>query len=140
MSTVAATELSVNHLIDVVRQMPDKERREFRRQFKKLEDRANGGKSKATGSRSDTEDDLLTRIRINSRLPDAAHRRFNRLRRKLQDETISESELTELQGLTSRLEGMAVERLHALIELARLRGTDVKSLMKEMGLNKRRYV
>ena len=133
------TELSVKQLLDAVRQLPKRELGEFQRQFKKLEVRSNGSFQKANEKHRNTEEDLLVRIKVNSRLPEAAHRRFNLLRRKLQDEKITESELKELQELTSRLEGMAVERLYALIELARLRGTDVKSLMKELGLNTRRY-
>jgi hypothetical protein len=133
------TEISVKQLLDVVRQLPKRELNEFQRQFNQLENRSNGVSQKVNGKYRNTEEDLLIRIKINSRLPDAAHRRFNLLRRKLQDEKITETELKELQELTDRLEGMAVERLYALIELARLRGTDVESLMKELGLNKRRH-
>ncbi len=67
-------------------------------------------------------------------------RRFNQLRRKKQAETLSDSELAELQGLWSRVEWMSVERLEALIELAKLRGTDYKTLMHELGLDKKRNV
>ena len=75
-----------------------------------------------------------------TRYSSASRRRFNLLRRKLQDEKISEAELEELQGLWSRVEGMNVERLETLIELARMRKTDVKSLMSELGLNKKHNV
>ncbi len=99
-----------------------------------------GVKQKSGSNRAETESDLIARIKLNSRLPDTAQRRFNRLRRKLQDETISEPELTELQELWRQVERMNVERLKALVELARRRGTDVEKLMSEMGLNRRRNV
>lgn len=141
MPTIQVTaEMSVRQLLDAVMQLPADERMKFEREFKKLRSRSNGVKQKPPANRTDTEADLLARIKVNSSLPDAAQRRFNRLRRKFQDETISESELIEYQGLISRLEWMTVERLEALIELARKRGTDVKTLMRELGLLKKRNV
>lgn len=134
------TELSVKQLLDAVRQLPKRELGEFQRQFNKLEIGSNGILQKAKGKHRNTEEDLLVRIQVNSRLPDAAQRRFNRLRRKLQDETISEAELTELQGLTSRTEWMTVERLEALIELAKLRKTDLDTVMKDLGLNRKKRI
>lgn len=140
----ATTQLSVKQLLSAVKKLPDNERREFERRFKEWRSRANGAereaKEKIGAKHLQAEEDLLARIRLNSRLPDAAARRFNRLRRKFQDETITESELTEYQGLISRLEWMTVERLEALIELARMRGADVKTLMRELGLHKKRNV
>ncbi|MCG3159173.1 MAG: hypothetical protein JMDDDDMK_00159 [Acidobacteria bacterium] len=137
----AATQFSVKQLLSAVKQLPDDERREFERRFKEWKSGEGREASGKIGTkRFQSEEDLLARIRLNSRLPDTAARRFNRLRRKFQDETITESELTEYQELISRLEWMAVERLEALIELAQMRGADVKTLMREMGLQKKRNV
>jgi len=140
----ATTQFSVKQLLSAVKQLPDDERREFERRFKEWQNRTKGeareAKKKTGAKHFQTEEDLLARIRLNSRLPDTAARRFNRLRRKFQDETITESELTEYQGLISRLEWMTVERLEALIELARIRGTDIETLMRQLGLYKKRNV
>lgn len=138
------TQLSVQQLLGAIKQLSADEQHEFERQFKAWQSQADGAQRQA-GRRvrdksSETEEDLLARIRLNSRLPENAQRRHNRLRRKFQDETISEAELRELQGLTSRLEWMAVERLEALIELARRRGTELDTLMRELGLHKKRRV
>ncbi len=138
--TTLKRQVTAEQLLAAVKQLPEDELRKFERQFQNWQRRSNGGKQKSREKQAETEADLIARIKFNSCLPDTAQRRFNRLRHKLQDETISESELTELQGLWSRVEGMNVERLEALIELARLRGTDVKTLMSEMGLNRRRNV
>lgn len=130
-------QLTTEQLIEVVKQLPAKERRKVRQQLDEdstvVKPQRNGDRRK---TREETEADLLDRIRLNSSLPDAARHRFNRLRRKLQNETISETELTELQHLTSRAESMAVERLEALVELARLRKMNLNTLMRELGLDK----
>jgi hypothetical protein len=133
MSTVQI-ELSSEQLLAAVKQLPPEKLKEFQQQFTVWQKRNGQAGEPAT----EKETELLDRIRLNSRLPEAAHRRFQRLRRKLQEETISERELQELQGLTSRLEWMSVERLEALVELAHLRGTDLDTLMRELGLLKKR--
>jgi 5'-deoxynucleotidase YfbR-like HD superfamily hydrolase len=61
-------------------------------------------------------------------------RRFNQLRRKLQNETISEREYEELLSLWQEVERRNVERLRALIELAKLRGVSVQELMRQLGI------
>ncbi|MEK7831170.1 MAG: hypothetical protein AAB401_08805, partial [Acidobacteriota bacterium] len=76
--------------------------------------------------------------RLNYSLPDAAERSYKRLRRKLEDEAISEAELKELQFLNSRYESMTVERLASVLELAKLRGKDFDTTWRELGLNKNR--
>jgi hypothetical protein len=129
-------EPSAKQLLAAVKQLPPAELSRFKRQF------ANWQKKNGQPRRVETEveTELLARIHLNSRLPETAQRRFNRLRRKLEEETITEVELRDLQGLTSRLEWMSVERLEAVIELARLRGTDVDTLMRELGLLPKRHV
>lgn len=134
------TSMSVKQIITAIRQLSDGERMELEREFLKLQGQPANSLPKPVKKPAETEASLLARIQLNSSLPEAAQRRFNRLRRKLQEETIGESELTELQGLWGRVEAMNVERLEALIELARLRKTDVKTLMDELGLNKKRNV
>ena len=128
-------EPSAKQLLEAVKQLPPAELSRFKRQFASWQKK--NGQAKPVNMEVETE--LLARIRLNSRLPEAAHRRFNRLRRKLEAETITETELLDLQGLTSRLEWMSVERLEALIELARLRDTDVDTLMRQLGLLPKRH-
>lgn len=137
-------QITTEQLMDAIKQLPVKERRKLRKQLDKLPETTTNGKPHRNGHQGKTqpkiEADLLDRIRVNSSLPVKAHRRLNLLRRKLEDETISESELKESQELWSRVEWMATERLEALIELAKLRGTDYKTLMHELGLDKKRNV
>jgi len=70
--------------------------------------------------RAEQEQKFLCTIRENSQLPPKKQRRFNQLRRKLQNETISEREYEELSSLWQEVERRNVERMRALIELAKL--------------------
>ena len=79
-------------------------------------------------------------INENSRLPGAEQQRFDRLRRKRQAETLTAPEQTELESLWRRVEQMNVMRLEALTRLAGRRNTDVKQLMRELGLPENKVV
>lgn len=127
---VVKAEVNVDQLLAAVKQLPPAELSRFERQFAKWQKKD----EQSEPTNRELESEMLARIRLNSRLPETAQRRFNRLRRRLEAETITETELLDLQGLTSRMEWMSVERLEALIELAHLRGTDVDTLMRELGL------
>lgn len=123
-------QLTVEHLIAALKQLSPAELRKFKRQFTKWQ--------KQNGSAKNEETALLARIEENSRLPAAEQRRFNRLRRKRQAETLTKAEETELQALWRRVEQMNVVRLEALARLAQQRGTNVRALMRELGLAERR--
>jgi len=84
--------------------------------------------------RAEREQKFLRTIQENSQLPPKKQHRFNQLRRKLQDETISEREYEELLILWQEIERRNVERLKALIELAKLRGVSVQELMRQLGI------
>jgi hypothetical protein len=73
-------------------------------------------------------------IRINQGLPRATQERLNELIGKRQDETIDDVELQELKQLVDQVEKLDVVRLKLLTELAALRGTSVRSLIKALGL------
>lgn len=125
-------QLTVEHLIFALKQLSPAELRKFKRQFTKWQ--------KQNGSAKNEETTLLARIEENSRLPVAEQRRFNRLRHKRQAETLTKAEETELQALWRRVEQMNAVRLEALARLAQQRGTNVRALMRELGLAERRDV
>lgn len=133
-------QITTEQLLEAVNRLPLTERRKLRLRLDENSDdikpQKNGHRRKTT---EEVEADLLDRIRLNSSLPDAAERRYKRLRRKQQDETISEDEVRELQLLTSRFEAMSVERLASVIELAKLRGTDFDTIWQELGLDTIRH-
>lgn len=125
-------QLDVEHLIEAVKQLSPAELRKFSQQFTAWRDK--------NGTQAGKEAKLLSQIEENSKLSAPEQRRFNRLRRKRQDETLTKQEELELQGLWQRVEHMNVMRLKALTKLARHRGTDVKALMRELGLSENKSV
>jgi len=125
-------QLTVEHLIAALKQLSPAELRKFKRQFTEWQ--------KQNGSAKNEETALLARIEENSHLPAAEQRRFNRLRHQRQAETLTKAEETELQALWRRVEQMNAVRLEALARLAQQRGTNVRALMRELGLAERRNV
>jgi hypothetical protein len=119
----ARAQWTVDDLLAAVKQLPPAELREFLRRC-----------AAWSGQNGDDEEALLAAIRENSALPAAEQRRFNRLRRKRQAGTLTGAEEKQLQALWSRVERLTAARLGALGELARRRGTDVRSLMRQLGL------
>jgi hypothetical protein len=134
-------QITTEQLFEAIKQLPIKEQLKLRDQLGRLPDPKKNGKRNGhqRKTRAEIEADLLARIRLNSTLPDAAQRRYKSLRRKIETETINEDELKELQFLTSRYESMSVERLAAVIELAKLRGTDFDTTWQELGFDKIRH-
>jgi hypothetical protein len=134
-------QITTDQLFEAIKQLPIKEQLKLRDQLGQLPAPKKNGKRNGNQRkpRAEIEADLLARIRLNSTLPDAAQRRYKSLRRKIENETINEDELKELQFLTSRYESMSVERLASVIELAILRGTDFDTTWQELGLDKIRH-
>jgi hypothetical protein len=123
---------TVDDLLAAVKQLAPEELREFQRQFT-----AWSGLSREPNRASSPEggeEAFLAAIRENATLPAAEQRRFNRLRRKQQSSTLTGAEEKQLQAVWSRVEQMNVARLAALVELARRRNTDVRTLMRQLGL------
>ena len=73
-------------------------------------------------------------IEINRGLPETTWLRQRELNQKRRDEEIADYELTELRSLNDIIEDDHVRRLELVAELAKLRGTTLDALMKEMGL------
>ncbi|MGH9427776.1 MAG: hypothetical protein ACRD2L_15920 [Terriglobia bacterium] len=130
--SATATPLTAEHAIAVVKRLPPAELRKFNRQLSAWQQQEQ--------KPADEEAPLLARIQENSRLPATVQRRFNRLRRKRQTETLTAAEGAELQGLWQQVERMNVERLEALHQLAQRRGTKLRTLMREFGFAKQRDV
>ncbi|MEP7341198.1 MAG: hypothetical protein ABI977_25945 [Acidobacteriota bacterium] len=140
-TTQVQTQLTFEQLVDAVKQLPRNKQKELASQINLWQSQpARVPKRKTNGKQALTEDELLARITSKSRLPEKDQRRLNRLRRKLQDETITESELLELQTRWQQVEQMSVERLRDLVELSQRRGMDLDTLMRELKLWKPRHV
>jgi hypothetical protein len=77
---------------------------------------------------------------INTGLPESTWNRYHELIARRRAETMTPEEQAELIQLTTRVEQMHVARLEKLIELARIRGVKVETLMDELGLRDPGYV
>ena len=119
-------QLTVDHLMTAIKQLSPAELYEFMQQLVAWQ--------QYNGQQAEEEAALLARIEENSRLPAAAQRRYEQLRRKRERRTLTERELTEYQGLLQQLEARNVKRIEALIALAQRRGTTLRGIMAELGL------
>ena len=81
---------------------------------------------------SNRETELLGRINAGLSEPRASRLKWLDTRRR--EEKLAPEEHAELLGLVDESERLAVGRAEALVELARLRGATVQSLMNNLGL------
>jgi hypothetical protein len=72
--------------------------------------------------------------RINEALPAELMARLCELQEQRDTTTLSEPEEEELLTLSDRVEQLHAERLEALADLARLRGTTLTALMDQLGI------
>jgi hypothetical protein len=75
--------------------------------------------------------------RIDEGLPEALKKRLAELEDKRDEpggNSLSEAEAAELLSLSDRAEKLHAERLAALVDLARLRGTTLPALMDQLGI------
>jgi hypothetical protein len=139
MATVQAqAERTVEQLLAAVKQLSPVQLCEFERRFAAW--RKQTIERVAPSIEETAEQALLTCIQENAGLSAPEQRRFDRLRRKNLAKRLTKAEEHELQALWRRVEQMNVARLGALVELARRRGVEVKTLMNELGLPENRDV
>jgi hypothetical protein len=77
--------------------------------------------------------------RINQGIPGPLRQRSDDLTKKRDAENLSRAEHEELKDLTSQIERMEAERVHALAELAGLRKTTLAALMETLGIRAPAY-
>ena len=124
MPIVVPAQLTVEHLLLSVKQLSPVELYEFTRQFREWQKQNEAAEEAA----------LLALIEENSHLPPAEQRRYKQLRRKCEDRTLTQCELSEYQSLLQQLEARNVKRIEALNVLAQRRGTTLRGIMAELGL------
>ena len=87
---------------------------------------------------SKPESELLENI--NSGLPAGLQKRYENLRLKRINETLTENEYAEFLKLIEKIEKFDVERMRNLIELAKLRNITLNELSEQLGLKPQMYV
>ncbi|MFN0120732.1 MAG: hypothetical protein ACKV2V_09545 [Blastocatellia bacterium] len=93
-----------------------------------------GGKP-AAPRLSEKETELF--LRINRNLPAEQQLRYDELREKREQETLTPTEHDELRQFVAEVETLWADRLQALTELARLRRIPARELMKQLGIESR---
>lgn len=89
-------------------------------------------RKKAPNHLSERESDLL--MAINYCIPPELQQRFEALSVKSQSGILSPDEQIDLLNLIDQLEQKHAERLEKLVELAQLRGVQLKTLMQDLQL------
>lgn len=131
MSTIPI-EISTEQLLQAVERLPAEELAAFAARVNALRARQE--------ARRLSEDETVLLLQINrAGFEPGQQARFDELVAKRQDETITPTELQELIRLTNIIEERDVERLQALNDLARLRGTSVPALMNTLGIRPPAY-
>jgi hypothetical protein len=125
------TEVSKNDLLRGVEQLNTTDLEDFIREILQIK-----AKRKAAKTNKKEAELLFT---INHNFNEIEQTRFDELIEKRQSHTITEEELEELKTLSTYSEEIAVERVKALTELAALRNTTVRELMKELDVKPRNY-
>ncbi len=127
------TELKVEHLLSGVKQLSPVELDEFTRKLTEWQQRREAVISEEVDPDA-TDAEVVVFIRKNSQLPEKENRRYWQLRRKSDDETLTDDELPEYQDLVRWLAVMNAKRLEALAILVQRWGKPVEEIMVELGL------
>ncbi|MDE0465587.1 MAG: hypothetical protein OYL97_00915 [Candidatus Poribacteria bacterium] len=127
------TELKVEHLLSGVKQLSPVELDEFTQKFVEWQrqQEAEVGED-VDPEASDAE--VLASIRANLLLPKKENRRYWQLRCKREDETLSDTELSEYQELVNRLTILNTKRLEGIVILVHRWGKPAEDIIAEFGL------
>jgi hypothetical protein len=87
---------------------------------------------------SAAETELL--LQINQGVPADLHQKYQTLKKKRDEATLTGGEHEELLELSDRIEILAAERAGALVKLSQLRQAPLTQLMNELGIKAPDYV
>ncbi|MEL6491903.1 MAG: STAS/SEC14 domain-containing protein [Cyanobacteria bacterium J06621_3] len=124
--------MSVDELIRAANQLNETELDRFLQQVVTLRTQ------RKVGVLSVEEAQLLDKI--NQPIPMTLQERYQRLRTKREDESLTSKEHSQLIELSKQIEQLGAERLEALATLAQLRQVSLPELMSQLGLESASYV
>jgi hemerythrin-like domain-containing protein len=78
-------------------------------------------------------------LRINRTLPEDKQQRYEELTEKRVEETLTKKEHKELLSLIEELQQIWVERLQAIVDLAKLRKIPPREMMRQLGVDPEKY-
>jgi len=86
-----------------------------------------------------SEQETALFLKINRTLPPAEEQRYSELKHKLEDETLTPAEHAELLRFVEQHQELSVERLEAVLELAKLRGVTTAEMLRQLGVDPDQY-
>ena len=127
------TELKVEYLLHSVKQLSPVELDEFARKLTEWQQQ----REVMIGEDVDpdaSDAEVLASIRANLCLPEKENQRYWQLRRKSDDESLSDAELPEYQELVRRLTILNTKRIEGLAILVQRWGKSPEEIITEFGL------
>lgn len=121
--SVRNTEITTENLLQAVVNLPKNEFERFFSDARKLKRR---------------EERLLAKLPTFD-LSEAERKIYRQLWRKFRAENISDEEHKQLTDLIDKLEGLNVERLQCLVEIAKIRRKSLREVMEELGIKPKSY-
>lgn len=121
--SVQNLEINKANLLNVVVSLPKSEFEQFVSDARKLKRR---------------EETLIAKI-PKFDLSDEERKIYKQLLRKFRAQNITDTEYKQLTDLTDKLEGLNVERLKCLMEIAKIRNKTLREVMKELNIKPKSY-
>ena len=132
-SVETPTELKVEHLLRGVKKLSPFELDEFTQKFAEWQQQQENSVSEKVDPNA-SDEDVLAFIKKNSKLPEKENRRYWQLRRKREDETLTDDELPEYQELVRRLTVLNTKRLEGIAILMQRWGKPAEEIIEKFGL------
>ena len=126
-------ELKVEHLLRGVKKLSPFELDEFTQKFAEWQQQQENSVSEEVNPNA-SDEDVLAFIKKNSKLPEKENRRYWQLRRKREDETLTDDELPEYQELVRRLTVLNTKRLEGIAILMQRWGKPAEEIIEKFGL------
>ena len=127
------TELKVEHLLRGVKKLSPFELDEFTQKFAEWQQQQENSVSEEVNPNA-SDEDVLAFIKKNLKLPEKENRRYWQLRRKREDETLTDDELPEYQELVRRLTVLNTKRLEGIAILMQRWGKPAEEIIEKFGL------
>lgn len=132
-SVETPAELKVEHLLRGVKKLSPFELDEFTQKFAEWQQQQENSVSEEVNPNA-SDEDVLAFIKKNSKLPEKENRRYWQLRRKREDETLTDDELPEYQELVRRLTVLNTKRLEGIAILMQRWGKPAEEIIEKFGL------
>ena len=132
-SVETTTELKVEHLLRGVKKLSPFELDEFTQKFAEWQQQQENSVSEEVNPNA-SDEDVLAFIKKNLKLPEKENRRYWQLRRKREDETLTDDELPEYQELVRRLTVLNTKRLEGIAILMQRWGKPAEEIIEKFGL------